>query len=352
MRCPQISELPPAPPGKTGWPWDQDSSARLPAQPSGHPYPCISIVTPSFNQGQFLEETIRSVLLQGYPNLEYMVIDGGSNDNSIEIIKKYEPWLTCWVSEKDRGQSHAINKGWQRATGDLLAWLCSDDVYTPGALARVAALWMRAPEAVAIVGAVQSTDEQSRPLGPPNRPSLPNSGPLDLTLIDHEKWFLPQPSGFWSRQALDHVGRRIREDLHYTMDREVYYRLCMQGRTILLNQTLATYRFHESSKSVSAILKQHGEAPKALAYCTWGGSEAERRRKKVATWRVAQGHYRFARSISQKTVKGRHLLLAARYRPGYLRRKAFYVVLLEALGVMKPSRLLWRSILRSVASAH
>src|SRR5262249_19241824 len=99
--------------------------------------------TPSFNQGQFLEETIRSVLLQGYPNLEYLIIDGGSTDRSVEIIKKYEPWLAYWVSEPDRGQSHAINKGFKRATGEILAWLNSDDIYLPCTLIKVCRVFLK-----------------------------------------------------------------------------------------------------------------------------------------------------------------------------------------------------------------
>ena len=118
-RCPQLSELPSSPPGKIGWPWTEESSQLPEKMSDGSPWPRISIVTPSYNQGQFIEETIRSVLLQGYPNVEYIIIDGGSTDNSLEIIKKYEPWLAYWVSEPDRGQSHALNKGIQKATGDI-----------------------------------------------------------------------------------------------------------------------------------------------------------------------------------------------------------------------------------------
>ena len=101
-------------------------------------YPKISIVTPSFNQGIFLEATIQSVLNQNYPNLEYIVIDGGSTDNSVKIIKKYEKYLSYWVSESDRGQSHAINKGFTISTGEIMGWLNSDDLYTSGALNHVA----------------------------------------------------------------------------------------------------------------------------------------------------------------------------------------------------------------------
>src|SRR5581483_1353273 len=108
-----LNDFPPPPPGKRGFPWELPLS--FPMLPEAHDLPRISIVTPSFQQGDFLEETIRSVLLQGYPNLEYFVIDGGSTDGSVAILEKYAPWLTGWVSEPDRGQAHAINKGLARA---------------------------------------------------------------------------------------------------------------------------------------------------------------------------------------------------------------------------------------------
>src|SRR5262249_38814525 len=146
MRSPSFSELPATPPGKTGWPWTEGQPVQDECMPEGQPWPRVSIVTPSYNQGSFLEETIRSVLLQGYPNLEYSVIDGGSTDESVEVLRRYEPWLTRWVSEADAGQSAAINLGFLPATGDVFGWLNSDDVYEPGALAHAATYLARTPQ--------------------------------------------------------------------------------------------------------------------------------------------------------------------------------------------------------------
>src|SRR5882762_4423248 len=132
MDCPSLKQLPEPPKGKTGWPWTEQSP-RVPAtMPEGRLWPGISIVTPSFNQGQFIEETIRSVLLQGYPNLEYFVIDAGSADLTLEIIKKYEPWITYWVSEPDNGQVDAIKKGLRLSSGEWFNWINSDDILLQG----------------------------------------------------------------------------------------------------------------------------------------------------------------------------------------------------------------------------
>ena len=138
MRCPTLAMLPPPLPGKTGWPWTVGTPQLPPTRPDGSPWPRISIITPSYNQGEFIEETIRSVLLQGYPNLEYIVIDGGSTDESVQIIKKYESWLAYWTSETDNGQADAINKGFAKASGQIGAYLNSDDYYFPNVLSYTA----------------------------------------------------------------------------------------------------------------------------------------------------------------------------------------------------------------------
>ena len=131
---PAPADLPQAPREKSGWPWSPSEVQSLEVEPESRKWPRISIVTPSRNQGKYLEETIRSVLLQGYPNLEYIVIDGGSTDDSVGTIKRYEPWLAHWESRPDRGQAHAINDGFALSTGSILGWINSDDALYPGTL--------------------------------------------------------------------------------------------------------------------------------------------------------------------------------------------------------------------------
>jgi len=134
MLCPTIAELPSAPSGRAGWPWTEESDRPEQAELNGKSWPRISVITPSFNQGAFLEETIRSILLQGYPDIEYLIFDGGSTDSSVEIIKKYSPWISFWVSDPDSGQSDAINRGLNRATGEFATWINSDDMLYRNAL--------------------------------------------------------------------------------------------------------------------------------------------------------------------------------------------------------------------------
>lgn len=165
MRCPELNELPAPPAGKTGWPWTEEGIRETGERVEGRgPLPRVSIVSPSYNQGRFLEETIRSVLLQGYPDLEYIVIDGGSSDESVEIIRKYEPWLTYWVSEKDRGQCHAINKGFEHATGEVFGWMNSDDYFYPEALHELTSLRSREAECVGWAGACREVGDAGDPI--------------------------------------------------------------------------------------------------------------------------------------------------------------------------------------------
>lgn len=138
IRCPSLAELPPSPAGRTGWPWTEETP-RADPDAGAQPWPKISIITPSLNRARYVEEALRSILLQGYPNLELIVIDGASHDGTVDILKRYSRWFTYWVSEPDRCNTHAMNKGLAQATGDIVSIIPSDDRLEPGALAAVAA---------------------------------------------------------------------------------------------------------------------------------------------------------------------------------------------------------------------
>ncbi|MFZ7127494.1 MAG: glycosyltransferase family 2 protein [Desulfobacterales bacterium] len=235
-------ELPPPPVGKKGWPWDETVAGNggLSGIP---PLPRISITTPSFNQGIFLEETIRSVLLQNYPLLEYVIIDGGSTDESVDIIKKYEPWLDHWVSERDSGQSEAINKGWLRSRGDILAWINSDDLYHPGALFKVGKFFEQHPDVDMLYGDCDIIDENGAFIRP-----APTQ-PFDLKPLVCNKWFIPQQSTFIRRRVFEQIGR-IDQDLHLIMDWEYWLRIALNHFKIAyFPERLASFRRYEQAKT-------------------------------------------------------------------------------------------------------
>lgn len=233
--------------GGAGWPWTAEAPSLPPLMPDGTPWPRISIITPSFNQGQFIEETIRSVLMQGYPNLEYIIIDGGSTDGTLDIIRRYESRLTYWVSEKDDGQTYAIEKGMQAATGEIVNWLNSDDLLLPGALQAVAAAYRSSPqkECVLCGGAVHIAEDgrviaESRVV-PVQDKILPDAPPLTGGI---------QASWFLSRSAWDRVGG-IDASLNYTMDMDLYYRCGREHiEFVPIKELLAVYRRHFKTKTL------------------------------------------------------------------------------------------------------
>jgi glycosyltransferase involved in cell wall biosynthesis len=210
--------------------------------------PRISIVTPSFNQAAYLEATICSVLSQGYPNLEYIVIDGGSTDGSVDIIRKYESELSYWVSERDRGQTDAICKGLSRCTGALFNWLNSDDQLAPGALHAVARAWQNggahlvSGRCVYVAADGVTALDELAPLAP-RRPT---------DFLRRNGLVLAQPSTFIDLAALRAIGGP-RPDLHYVMDWELYLRMTLRLRDTLLvattNDVLSYFRVHEEAKT-------------------------------------------------------------------------------------------------------
>ncbi|MCZ7551704.1 MAG: glycosyltransferase [Anaerolineales bacterium] len=243
-----ISKLPPPPPGKTGWPWTESSSNPPALMDNGSDWPRISIVTPSYNQGQFIEETIRSVLLQGYPNLEYIIIDGASKDDSIQIIKKYENFLSYWVSEPDQGQTYAISKGIQHATGSLLNWLNSDDILLPGSLYAIAQSYIRENKTNCVLcGNAYITSIDGKKIKEsivsdvnPDELICPTYPPLGGGI---------QASWFFSNEAWRTVGG-IDLKLNFRMDTDLYIRFNEAGCPFVpVNFPVAAYRTHPDTKT-------------------------------------------------------------------------------------------------------
>src|SRR5262245_6770091 len=248
MDSPTVVTIPPPPPGKTGWPWTVERRLSPHPLPDGSNWPRVTIVTPSFNQGGFIEETIRSVLLQDYPDLEYLIIDGGSSDDTVQIIKKYEPWIHYWVSEPDRGQSHAINKGFERAQGEIVAWLNSDDTYEPHAI-EIAVRHMVTRHAAIVYGNCNLVDQA----GVPYQVVVPPAVTLDSLLRFWINFSTPpQPAIFFRRQVLEAVGL-LDESLHYVMDYELWVRIARKYPFSYFDAAIGNYRMQRNSKTVSAL---------------------------------------------------------------------------------------------------
>lgn len=238
-RCPDASELPPPPPGAEGWPWRAPAAPPAPAE--ARP---ITIVTPSFNQARFIEATIRSVLLQGYPALEYFVIDGGSTDGSVDVIRRYAPWLSGWVSERDAGQGDAINKGLARATGSIVGWLNSDDRLLPGALFGVARAERENPTAVAWVGCCRSVDVGGRLV----YPQVPRGLTRDALADWGRAGQISQPACFFSRDAGREVGF-LDTRLHYALDVDLWLKLAAAGPLAAVDESWAEETLHADAKT-------------------------------------------------------------------------------------------------------
>ncbi|MEJ1237893.1 glycosyltransferase family 2 protein [Chryseolinea sp. T2] len=212
--------------------------------------PKISIVTPSFNQGKFLERSILSVIDQGYSELEYIVIDGGSLDESVVVLRKYEKYLAYWVSESDRGQSHALNKGLAMATGDIVSWLGADDWYEPGCFENIAKAYAQGTTDI-LVGdcVVHYANTSKEVLLSPDCPTFSS-----LLRYWRPQFCPPQPSIFFPRSELDKVGL-LDETLHYGMDLDLWLRLSLSSRFRHVSSVLSHYLIHEDSKSGSGFNK-------------------------------------------------------------------------------------------------
>jgi glycosyltransferase involved in cell wall biosynthesis len=247
-QVPTLARLPAAPTGRAGWPWDAAPPPLPPCRADGSPWPRISIVTGSHNQGEFLEETLRSVLLQGYPNLEYIVIDGGSTDGSWAVIERYAPWLAHHEAQPDRGQAAALNSGFARASGEILAFLNSDDTYLPGALARAAEEIDARRRRHLVIGRCIFVDAAGRALGNEHPSRAVSHHRLLAVWKGHT---IPQPAAFWSRAAWSAGGPLAADAGVPWIDYGLFCRMTRRHRLHAIDQILATYRLHPRSITTS-----------------------------------------------------------------------------------------------------
>ncbi|CAG1016470.1 putative glycosyltransferase [Anaerolineales bacterium] len=203
----------------------------------------VSIITPSFNQAAYLEQTIQSVLNQDYPRIEHIVVDGGSTDGSVEIIKRYGDKLAYWVSEKDRGQADAINKGFAHATGDIVAWLNSDDYYLAGTVGAAVKVFEEHPEVVLAYGNMLAVDEQGKTFNTLTYKQLTLEDMLCFQIIG-------QPAVFMRRSALQAAGG-LDPVFHFMLDHHLWIRIAQQGKILHVDQTWAAARYHAEAKNIA-----------------------------------------------------------------------------------------------------
>lgn len=257
MRCPTLTELPLPSSGKSAWPWTEGSPQLPDTMSDGSPWPRVSIVTPSYNQGQFIEETIRSVLLQGYPNLEYIIIDGGSTDDSVEVIRKYEPWLTHWVSEPDGGMYDAISKGFAHSTGDVMAWINSDDMYLPWGLRVIGEIFAQYPKRVHwLTGLPGYWNVDSMFVHVSSRPNYARQL-IRLGFYEGRRLgWIQQESTFWSRTLWEQAGSRLNTSLRLAGDFDLWCRFADYAELYTVQTVIAGFRRH-SGQQTAHVMKDY-----------------------------------------------------------------------------------------------
>ena len=313
LRCPTLSELPPPPAGRTGWPWTEETEQLPDAISGAERWPRVSVVTPSYNQGQYIEECIRSVLLQGYPDLEYIIMDGGSTDGSVDVIGKYRRWLAYTASGPDGGQTRAINDGWARSTGDVLAYINTDDCYLEGAVATAARAVASTPGAGMVYGNATIVDESGHEM------RTWQARPFSLTAMLTDGSVVPQPTVFFTRTALASVGN-LDEQWHMIMDYELTIRVGMGFRSVCLTDTLARFRDHSRSKSRTQFRRLAAELIRLLSDLETrpGTTDGVRQVKQLTLSRI---HYEWAMACLAKAdaegAAARHLRQSLRLHPRY-----------------------------------
>ena len=267
-------------------------------------WPMISIITPTYNQGEYIEETILSVIEQNYPNLEYIIIDGGSSDKTIEVIKKYEQHISYWISESDRGQADAINKGLNICKGDIIGWLNSDDLLEPEALLNISDKFIDFNTPLLIAGSGVCFDDQGI-VWQPDRLSgdLYAQEYTKLMLLQCWKYSLHQPSTYWNRALMDEIGN-LNDSLHFAMDLEYWLRVIDNKIPIYkFDASLSKFRVHNTSKTNNEEHRLHQDLL-TLAECHLSEPDLKKYTRKHV---IHFGCYKAVRKIIQKRVAERRL---------------------------------------------
>ncbi len=259
----------------------------------------ISIITPSFNQARYLEQTIQSVLGQDYPHIEYIVVDGASTDGSVEVIKKYADKLAWWVSEKDSGQAEAINKGLARAKGEIVAWLNSDDYYLPSAVSSAMKVFEENPDVALVYGNMLAVDERGNAFNSLTYKQLSLQDLLCFQIIG-------QPAVFFRREALEKAGM-LDPTFHFLLDHHLWIRIAQHGKILHVPQTWAAARYHAEAKNRAKAAEFGREAFRILA---WAESQPKlgeairpvERRARASAYRV-DARYRLDAGESASALK-------------------------------------------------
>ncbi|GAB3941765.1 hypothetical protein GCM10028805_05450 [Spirosoma harenae] len=224
--------------------------------------PAITVITPSYNQGQFIQQTVESVLSQHYPKLEYIVMDGGSTDQTLAVLEAYKKDITI-ISEKDRGQTDAINKGLHRAKGDIICWLNSDDYFLPGALHLVGKYFADHPDEQWLTADCLIVDEAGKQIQKPIQQYKKTLRGLSVNAYLGVTNAICQPSTFWRRAVHDRIGY-LDESLHYTMDYDFWLRLAQDSIPAILNEPVSAFRIHSQSKGGARYVEQFLEDENTL----------------------------------------------------------------------------------------
>jgi glycosyltransferase involved in cell wall biosynthesis len=228
-----------------------------PLSPAGHQMPTVAIVTPSFNQRRWLGETIESILAQDYPNIDYLVVDAGSTDGSLDLLRSYGDRVH-WFCESDSGQAEGVDKGIKRTTGEIIGWLNADDVYEPGAVRRAVEALQAAPDAPAVYGNATYIDADSRFIRP-----CSHVEPWNLDRLIGELDFIVQPASFFRRSAYEAVGG-LDWDLHYSLDYDLFIRLGKLAPLVYLPERQARVRMYEATKTSSGGMKRLEELERMI----------------------------------------------------------------------------------------